>query len=109
MTGFPVRRRYAKDDGPSHSRLETDDFFNLFVTDAPYTQIADDLGTPNIVYLAQAAPGNLLNTAQPIWRIRMFTYSANGNIATTAWAGTDATGYGRFDQVYDNRAALVYK
>jgi hypothetical protein len=107
MSGIPVRRRYAVDDGPSHSRFETDDYFNLFTTDAPYTQVFDYQGGTNLVYLGQAAPGNLTNTALAVWRIRRFTYDVNSNVLTVAWA-TNARGQATFDQVWNNRAALSY-
>lgn len=115
--GIPIHRRYADGDESSHSRFETDEDSlpadagssqrppsNLFVVDAPYTQRYDYAGTSNVVYMGQAVPGQLANTGLAVWRIRKFEYDVGGNVVSVSWAA----GTARKNQVWDNRAVLVY-
>lgn len=116
MAGIPIHRRYADEGESSHSRFETDEDdlpagggggprdSNLFVTDAPYSQLYDYLGG-NAIYMGQCVPGQSLNTALPVWRIRRFEYDGAGNVVAVRWA----EGTARKNKVWDDRAAYTYK
>ncbi len=58
-------------------------------------------GSGNPHYLGRAAPGSL--TADPVWQIRRFTFTANSPTAILY-----ANSSPEFSAVWDNRASLPY-
>ncbi len=106
--GFPIVLRF---DRNQHGRLENDDLYNLFTTEAPYTQELDYVGGKDVIYLGRAAPGSDVLQSSPVWQIRRFDYITvdPGPPAVTAvlkvlWAN----GTAKFNQVWTGRAALAY-
>jgi hypothetical protein len=71
--------------------------------------IVDDQGA-GTVYVGEAAVGSL--TADPVWRVRRLVTAAGitpVEYATVAAGNPDASDRpGRFDHIWDNRAALTY-
>lgn len=58
--------------------------------------------TDVIRYVGYANPGT--STAEPFWRIARITSDASDNPVTVEWAdGNEA-----YDNIWDNRAVLVY-
>ena len=57
--------------------------------------------TDDPVYVGWAPPGKA--TSDPIWKIMKFTFSGT-NIVSRDWADGDT----KFDNVWDDRAALAY-
>lgn len=53
----------------------------------------------NTTYVGEAAVGSL--GSQPVWRVSRIVSA--GNLTTSLYAGS-----GLFDQVWDNRAGLIY-
>jgi hypothetical protein len=69
----------------------------------PYQQKLDYQGGTFVVYIGWATPG--ASTANPVWKIRKFTYDANNNVTAIQYANADVG----FTQIWDNRASLTYK
>lgn len=68
----------------------------------PYTELFDYVGGTNVIYLGAANPGSLSSAA--VWQIRKYTYDVNNNVTSIQYA----SGSGSFNQVWDNRASLIY-
>jgi len=60
----------------------------------------DYVGGASIIYAGDAAPGTL--TSEAGWSIQKFTYTG-ADLTSTAYAGA-----GAFNQVWDDRASLIY-
>lgn len=61
---------------------------------------SDSTSTPTVTYIGQAQPGTLTSAAS--WQIIRYTIT-NGNVS-----GQYADGNSTFDNIWDNRTALVY-
>jgi len=74
---------------------------SLVVLDQDVLKMIDDYAVAGTEYVGKAICG--ANTASPVWQIqRMVTV---GSVDTITWADGD----GKFDNIWDNRAALTYK
>ncbi len=69
-----------------------------------YQQIFDYQGgtTGQAIYIGWATPG--VPTSSPSWKIRKFTYDANGQILRIQFASADVG----FNAVWDNRTNYAY-
>ena len=56
----------------------------------------------NMIYVGIAHPREA--TTDAVWQIRKLGYDGSGNLTSILYAN----GYKRFDQIWDNRAALSY-
>jgi len=70
----------------------------LNVVEELYTVLVDE-ASPTITYIGEAPPGSALSAA--VWRIKKIDSSSG---FSTYWAGGDTN----FDNIWNNRAALVY-
>jgi hypothetical protein len=61
-----------------------------------------DESNPNIIYRGYAVAG--ANVAAAVWAIKKTVSNANGDVTTTTWAD----GNQNFDNIWNNRATLVY-
>jgi len=77
-------------------------FFD-FGSAPPYQQLFDYAGRTDQqpVYIGWATPG--VQTSAAKWKIRQFTYNADGGIASILWANGDIG----FTQIWDNRSNMV--
>lgn len=73
-----------------------------YVIDVEFTIALDYDSLGNLVYIGRAQPGTAKNDAG--WQIMKLTYDGNGNLTDVQWADGDE----QFDNVWDNRAVLVY-
>jgi len=69
-----------------------------------YTMVISYDANANAEYVGEAPAGNLAGVANPVWRIKKFTYDVNENVTSVAWADGDTD----FDNIWANRAALSY-
>jgi hypothetical protein len=69
---------------------------------APLATIVDQ-SVANTTYVCEAPAGTASSAAA--WRITKIVVV--GSVTTTTYGGTAQTGYGRFDQVADNRLTSV--
>ena len=70
--------------------------------DTPYTLLIENDANGNAVYVGKADPGSLSSAS--VWQVKRITWDANGNPTAVEWADGDA----KFDNVWDDRAALSY-
>jgi len=61
-----------------------------------------DESNPNIIYRGYAAPG--ANVGAAVWAIKKTVSNTTGDLTTTTWAD----GNQNFDNIWNNRATLVY-
>jgi YD repeat-containing protein len=66
------------------------------------TERFDYDGSGNLIYVGVAHPGELAPDA--VWQIRKFAYDGSGNLLSVFYANASK----KFDQIWDNRAALTY-
>ena len=59
-------------------------------------------GSGNLLYVGIAHPRE--SAADAVWQIRKLSYDVSGNLTSILYAN----GYKRFDQIWDDRAALSY-
>lgn len=70
---------------------------------SPVYSMLYDYTDGTVLYVGSVAVGSLASTASAIWQIEKFIYTG-GNVTSAGYAaGTVA-----FNQVWDNRASLVY-
>ena len=69
-----------------------------------YTQLIEYDINNNPIYLWEANPWELANTASDVWRIKKLVYDGNNNAISVSFADWDAS----FDNIWDNRASLSY-
>lgn len=68
----------------------------------PDTEQFDYDVSGNLIYVGVAHPGEL--TTEAVWQIRKFAYDGSGNLLSVLYANASK----KFDQIWDNRAALTY-
>ena len=76
-------------------------FENLLIAQGEPPDIVDETGAPAVTYLGWVLPGTVA-TNQPNFKIKRITNAAA--ITITTWADGDT----EFNNIWDNRAALVY-
>jgi len=68
----------------------------------PDSERLDYDGSGNLLYLGIAHPNQI--TTEAVWQIRKFAYDGSGNLLSMLYAN----GSKKFDQIWDDRAALSY-
>lgn len=64
-------------------------------------QLDDTGGTPNVLYKGEAVPGSSLAAA--VWRVQKITVAVDGDVSIQWADGNDS-----FDNIWNNRASLIY-
>lgn len=79
-------------------------FFD-FAASPPVQQIFDYAGRTDLqpVYIGWATPG--VATTDAKWKIRKFTYNADGSVSQIQYASGDVG----FNFIWNNRTSLTYK
>jgi len=82
---------------------------NGYLNQAAYSFLYDNTGVGGAtIYIGQFAVGTSTSTGAANCSIKKITYDANGNPTAVQCVGYTAVGVASLNQVWNNRASLVY-
>jgi len=71
---------------------------------SPFTQIIDNNGAGDPVYIGEADPGTSSGSGVTRWRIKKITYDATPSVTNVQWA----SGNRKFDKDWSIRTSYTY-
>lgn len=98
LTGGTTNQILVKKSGTNYDYQWEDMIINL--PDQTYTKLLDQVSS-TVLYLGEAVPESLEN--QAVWRIQKIVFDSNGDVDSIRYAEG-----GLFDQIWNNRASLIY-